>query len=309
MPKATSNMVELLTPIWERVLGRPAIRVEDNFFDLGGDSLLAVQLFSEIARICGRELAPVTIYCAPTIAALAAILDEPTAPRLPPLLQLKAGTEAAPVFLAHGLGGTAMDFFQLVKHIQTDRAIYGMQAKGTDGVEEPFDRIEDLAQFHVDAIRDVQPYGPYFLIGYSLGGLVTLEMAQRLTEQGEKVGLLAMLESYPHPRFLSLRQRLRLGTRLATHHASTVGRLPIRNALSYIIGPWERRPYLSRNGNGSAPSQLPAASDTTTMQRVRECAYRSLTRYRPRFYAGTIRFVKAEIITDFPDEPVAVCPA
>jgi len=93
---------------------------------------------------------------------------------------------------------------------------------------------------------------------------------------------------------------------LATHHASTVGRLPIRNALSYIIGPWERRPYLSRNGNGNAPSQLPAASDTTTMQRVRERAYRSLTRYRPRFYGGTIRFVKAEIITDFPDDPVAV---
>jgi len=307
MHKATSNMAEVLTPIWERVLERPAIRVEDNFFDLGGDSLLAVQLFSEIARICGRELAPVTIYCAPTIAALAAILDQPTAPRLPPLLQLKTGTDAPPVFLAHGLGGTAMDFFQLVKHIRTDRAIYGMQAKGTDGVDEPFDRIEDLAQFHLEAIKDLQPHGPYSLIGYSLGGLVSLEMAQRLTEKGEKVALLAMLESYPHPRFLSLRQRVRLGTRLATHHASTVGRLPIRDALSYIIGPWERRLYVSRDGNGNSPSQLPAgASDTAAMQLARERAYRSLTRYRPRFYGGTIRFVKAEGVTDFPDDPVAV---
>jgi acyl carrier protein len=81
-------MVDVLTPIWERVLQRPSIRQEDNFFDLGGDSLLAVELFSEIERVSGREMAPVTIYCAPTIAALAAVLNEPSAPRFPPLLQL-----------------------------------------------------------------------------------------------------------------------------------------------------------------------------------------------------------------------------
>ena len=160
-PMSASTITEVLAPIWERVLHRPAIHVEDNFFDLGGDSLLAVELFTEIARVCGRELAPVTIYCAPTIASLAAVLEEPTAPRFPPLLQLKSGTQAPPVFLAHGLGGTAMDFFQLVKHIRTECPIYGIQAKGTDGVDEPFDCIEDLAQFQLDAIRELQPHGPY----------------------------------------------------------------------------------------------------------------------------------------------------
>jgi acetoacetyl-CoA synthetase len=306
-PKPATTMTDVLTPIWEHVLQRSSIRVEDNFFDLGGDSLLAVQLFSEIERVSGRELAPVTIYCAPTIASLAAVLDEPTAPRFPPLLSLKAGTEGPPAFLAHGLGGTAMDFFQLVKHIQTQRPIYGMQAKGTDGVDQPFDRIEDLAQFHLDAIKELQPHGPYFLIGYSLGGLVTMEMAQRLTDEGEKVALLAMLESYPHPKYLSLKQRARLGKRLASSRASTVGRLPIRDALSYIIRPSERRLYVSRDGNGNAPSQIPAgASHTPAMQRARESAYLSLTRYRPRFYRGTIKFVRAEIVSDFPDDPAAV---
>ena len=304
--KPISTMTEVLTPIWERVLQQSPIDAEDNFFDLGGDSLLAVQLFSEIGQICGRELAPVTIYCAPTISSLAAIIDEPTAPRFPPLLQLRAGTETPPIFLMHGLGGTAMDFFQLVKYIDTERPIYGIQAKGTDGVDEPFDRIEDLAQFHLDAIRELQPRGPYFLIGYSLGGLVTLEMAQRLTEQGEKVALLAMLESYPHPRFLSLRERARLGIRLATHRASTVRRLPIRDALSYIIHPSERGLYASKNGNGNAPNQPPAGvALTPTMQRARDSAYRSLTRYRPRFYNGTIKFVRAEVVSDFLDDPAA----
>src|SRR5580704_14635078 len=306
MHKSTSSLVEVLTPIWERVLLHPGIRPEDNFFDLGGDSLLAVQLFSEIARVSGRELAPVTIYCAPTIAALADILEEPSAPRFPPLLQLKEGV-GAPVFLAHGLGGTAMDFFQLVKHLQTQRPIYGVQAKGTDGVDEPFDRIEDLAKFYLDAIKKLQPNGPYFLIGYSLGGLVMLEIAQRLTERGEKVALLAMLESYPHPRFLSLRQRVRLGSRLANQRASTFGKLPLRDALSYIIRPSARRLYVSRDNNGSAPSQIPAgASHTPAMHRAREHAYRALTRYRPHFYNGTIKFVRAEILTDYPDDPAAV---
>jgi thioesterase domain-containing protein/aryl carrier-like protein len=300
-------MTEILTPIWERVLERPSIQVEDNFFDLGGDSLLAIQLFSEIAQASGRELAPVTIYCAPTIASLAAVLDEPSAPRFPPLLLLKSGTQAPPVFLSHGLGGTAMDFFQLVKHIQSDHPLYGMQAKGTDGVDEPFDRIEDLAQFHLDAIRDLQPHGPYYLIGYSLGGLVALEMAQRLTEMGEKVALLAMLESYPHARFLSLMQRATIGTRMALNRASTVGRLPVGDALSFIIRPSERRVYVSRDGKGTAPIQLPVgASFTPTMQRARDSAYRSLVRYRPRFYNGTIKFVRAEVVSNFPDDPAAV---
>jgi acetoacetyl-CoA synthetase len=307
MQKSVSSMVEVLTPIWERVLRRPAVQQGDNFFDLGGDSLLAVELFAEIERVCGREMAPVTIYCAPTISALAAVLDEPRAPRFPPLLQLKAGTDDPPIFLAHGLAGTAMDFYQFVKYVQTQRPIYGMQAKGTDGVEKPFERVEDLAQYHLDAIKELQPHGPYYLIGYSLGGLITLEMAQRLTAQGEKVALLAMLETYPHPRFLSLRQRVRLAIRLARYRATTVSRLPMRDALAYIIHPSERRSYITRDSGGNGSGPVPAgASNTPTMQRARESAYRSLTRYRPRFYNGIIKFVKAETLTDFPDNPAAI---
>src|SRR5271167_1040481 len=112
-------MQEMLLPIWQRILQQSSVHVEDNFFELGGDSSLALQLFNEIAKACGRELPPVTIYQAPTITALAALLEEPATPRFPPLVLMKSGTEEPPVFLAHGLGGSAMDFFQPVKHIQT----------------------------------------------------------------------------------------------------------------------------------------------------------------------------------------------
>lgn len=283
-PDATSSMVEVLTPIWLRVLQLPSISVNDNFFDLGGDSSLALQLFNEIAQACDRELPPVTIYQAPTIAALAALLEQPTTPRFPTLVLLKPGVENPPVFIAHGLGGSVMDFFQPIKHIATDHPIYGLQARGIDGQDEPLARIEDMAEFYVDAIRKLQPRGPYILVGYSLGGLVVLEMAQRLSASGEKVGLLAMLDAYPQFRYLSLGQRVRLIARQGRRGLLSLGSL-----------------------TGSAPYQPPAGVLLTpAMQRVRDSAYLALTRYRPRFYPGRIKFVRAEISSAFPDDAAAV---
>ena len=298
----TSTMVEMLTAIWERVLQRSSVHIEDNFFDLGGDSSLALQLFNEIAITCGRELPPVTIYLAPTVAALAAVLEQPADLRLPPLVLLKEGSAEPPLFITHGLGGSVIDFFQVVKHIRTSHPIQGMQAKGIDGTEEPFDRIEDMAQFYLDAIRQVQPSGPYLLAGYSLGGLVTFEMAQRLTAAGEKVALLAMLDSYPDIRYLSLAQRAFLLTRLATRRATTTMKLPMSEALSLIIQPSRRRAGTPRVSY-KPPINVPLSP---AMQRARECAYSALTSYQPRYYPGKIKFVGAETPTDFPADPSAV---
>jgi acetoacetyl-CoA synthetase len=277
-------MVDVLIPIWQRVLQLPSIGVEDDFFELGGDSLLALQLFTEIGKACDRELPPVTIYQARTISSLASLLEQPTAPRFPALVPLKPGSTQPPVFIAHGLGGSVIDFFQPVKLLESDHPIYGMQARGIDGLDEPLDSIEEMAAFHLHAIRELQPHGPYALMGYSLGGLVALEMAQQLSKDGEKVALLAMMDAYPHMNFLSLGQRMRLAARQA-----------------------KRGLRIFRSLRGSGPYQPPAgASLTPPMQRVRDSAYLALTRYRPRFYKGEIKFVRAEILTGFPADAAAV---
>jgi acetoacetyl-CoA synthetase len=282
--ETTISMQERLVPIWRRVLQQSSVHVDDNFFELGGDSSLALQLFNEIAKTCGRELPPVTIYQAPTITALATLLEQPARARFPPFVLMKSGAKKPPVYLAHGLGGSAMDFFQPVKHIQTGHPIYGLQARGIDGVDEPFERIEDMAQYHLDAIRELQPRGPYLLIGYSLGGLVALEMAQSLTATGEKVALLAMVDAYPHLSHLSLGQRLRIRARQARRGLQFVGDL-----------------------GGSASYKPPAeASFSPTMQRVRNSAYQALTRYQPRLYRGRIRFVRAATSSVFPHDAAAV---
>jgi thioesterase domain-containing protein len=284
-PMHTSTTVETLIAIWQRVLQVSSVGVEDNFFDLGGDSALALELFHQIALAGGRELPPVMIYHAPTITALAAVLEQPETPSLPALVRLKAGHQDQPVFIAHGLGGSAMDFFQVVKHIETPKAIYGLQAKGIDGADEPLDRIEDMARYSLDAVRQLQPHGPYLLVGFSLGGLVMLEMGQQLISEGETVGLLALLDSYPHSTRLARGQRIRLSIR------QTWRRMARRLDWLGVKPPFE------------TTVEVPASP---AMQRSRASAYRALECYEPRFYPGKIHFVRAAIPTDFPADAAAV---
>jgi|SRR5579859_200374 len=301
-------MIDLLMPIWRRVLQRASIQVEDNFFDLGGNPSLATRLFSDIAAACGRHLTPVWIYQAPTVKALAEILEQSsTAVRLPPLVLLRAGTLGTPIFMAHGMGSNVLELFELVKHIAVDSSIYGMQAKGADGVDEPLERIEDMAHFHLTAIKKLQPHGPYLLIGYSFGGLVTLEIAQRLSENGERVALLAMLDSYPHKRNLRLGQYTRLIARQAKRHASIAMQLPIRQALCYLTRRSERRSYASRDGGEQAIDREAVSGPFAQVtESVLGADVRALRHYSPRFYQGKVNFVRAEITTDFPDDAAAV---
>jgi thioesterase domain-containing protein len=290
----TSSMVEVLTPIWERVLQRSPIRSDDDFFDLGGNPSLASKLFVEIERVCGRTLRPTTICQAPTIAAMATLWEKPTIVPSGPLVLLKPGSEMPPLFITHGIGGDVIELVPLARSIRTRQPIYGMQAKGNDPGELPFDHVEAMAQYYVDAIERLQPNGPYFLIGYSLGGLVTLEMAQRLSAKGSRVELLAMLDAYPHYRHLSSGQRVNLIVRKAAYHAAGSGKSSIPRAFSRLL--WRlRRSSRSSVGALAAPDMNLAITAAT----------RAWASYSPQFYAGTIAFVSAETVTYFPD-PKAV---
>jgi acetoacetyl-CoA synthetase len=139
---------------------------------------------------------------------MAALLEQPTLPRLTPFLQVKAGNEKPPIFITHGLCGT-VQFFKLAKHIRTGHPIYGIQAKGINGSEEPFDRVEDMAEYYLNALEESHPDDRYILIGYSFGGLVALEVAQRLAAKGRPVALLVLLDAFPHPRFMPAPWRVR----------------------------------------------------------------------------------------------------
>jgi acetoacetyl-CoA synthetase len=301
-----SPMVEMLIPIWQRLLQRPFVGIEDNFFDIGGNIQSADMLFAEIARECGREVPTATIFHAPTIAALASMLEQPAIRPFSPFIRLKGGKEHPPILITHGLGGRAR-FSELAKHIHTAHPIYGVQARGIDGREEPFDRIEDMAEFYLEALKELQPEGPYLLIGYSFGGLVALEMAQRLSDDGKEIGLLVLVDAYPHPSQMSGRQRLRLSLQRSMRHVSEMRRRPVPEAISYFTGGLKRRFALpGSQGRGSRPVPGSRLSLAQTTVQVKEKAYVALARYQPRPYAGKIKFVKSERDEYFPGDPVPV---
>jgi len=301
-----AETVEALTEIWQRVLGRTHIGPEEEFPDLGGKGALADRIFAEIAQVFHRQLPSVTITHAPTITALAELLEQPTLPAFPPLVKLKSGAERTPIFIAHGLDGRAR-FQGLAKHMRTEHAIYGFQAKGLDGLEEPFERIEDMAALYLEAVCKLQPVGPYILIGYSFGGLITLEMAQRLAKAGKDVALLALMDAYPHPRYLSPGPRLRLMVRRTLRHMSEMSHRPPGDAISYFTQGLERRLRLDGDRKRSAllPETSPLSYARTTL-RVRDSAYAAYGRYRPLFYRGKISFVRAASNAYFPDNPAAI---
>ena len=284
-----ASRIELLTHIWQEVLQLEGIEPENNFFDLGGDSALAVQLFTKIAQSCGQQLPPVMIYHVPTIAQQAELLDRPTTPELSPLVLLKSGTQRPSVFIAPGLGGGPAEFFQLSKCVDVPNSIYGLQAKGIEGFDQPCERIEDMAEFYLQGIRRLQPHGPYILAGYSLGGLVAIEMARTLLEDGEKVPVVIMIDSYPHRNFLSRGQRLGLMAQKLKIRIANSGRMP-----------------RSEVRLGGLPSRDAISTFAPAFGRVRESAFVALRRYKPNVYPGAVKFIRAAEVTDFPGDPRAI---
>jgi acetoacetyl-CoA synthetase len=285
--RQTSKGVEALTRIWQRVLQRPEIGVEDDFFDLCTNDALADKLFAEIAREFGRELPSATICYARTITALAGILDQPTLPPFPSFVELKRGDRSKSIFIFPGVGGRA-SFSDLARNIATAGAIYGLQARGVDGREEPFERIQDMAEFYLPALRALQPRGPYFLLGYSFGGLLALEMAQRILAAGDSVGLLTMMHTYPDPRYLPPLERVTLGFKRA--------RLALRARMTSNKDP----------GQTEIAAEISPLSFAAAMERVKQSDFRALSMYRPRFYQGKVKFVKPATGSFLPTDPVAI---
>ena len=271
--KSGTTTVDALIGIWQGVLRRSPIRPDENFWDLTTDDSLADSIFSQIAQELGRELPSATLCYAQTISALAAVVEHSELPRFSPLVRLKGGNDQQPIFVAPGVGGRA-SFSSLAKQIKTERSIYGIQAKGIDGREEPFERIEDMVEFYLKAIIELQPKGPYFLIGYSFGGLLAMETARRITANGQRVAMLTMIDAYPHPRYLPFGEKLRFNT----------------NRVKAAF--WKRAKQ--HQARSAVLPQASSGSFAHNMQRVKQSDLLALARYRPQVYSGTVKFIRPE---------------
>nr|WP_255495117.1 non-ribosomal peptide synthetase [Nocardia sp. GTS18] len=205
---ADGDTLDTIRAAMAAVLSVPEIGTDDDFFDKGGHSLLAVRL---VGRLTRADLPVVLddVFTASTPRELAARIGatDPTTPpkdglaglgrRLDPVLELRAEGSVPPLFCIHQIGGTAWKYAPLARLLRAERPIIGLQMPH---LTEPTTRtrtLDDLARYYLAAVRRIQPHGPYHFLGYSLGGNLAHAMAAILEAEGEQVGYVGLLDSHP----------------------------------------------------------------------------------------------------------------
>ncbi|MEU2717672.1 amino acid adenylation domain-containing protein [Streptomyces sp. NPDC007205] len=196
-----SSLAEMLSEL----LHTPTPGVYDDFFELGGTSLTAMRLVTMIEERYGVNVPLSAFIEAPTVDALADRLRCSSAVRkFDPLVPVRRSGTRPPLFFVHPIGGNVLCYARLTRHLPDDQPVYALQAAGAEPGTEPLRSIPDLARSYLDAIRKVQPEGPYTLGGWSFGGFVAYEMARRLKSTGAAVERLVLLDSITPGTFRSV---------------------------------------------------------------------------------------------------------
>jgi amino acid adenylation domain-containing protein len=185
-----------LTDIWTQVLGIKGVGVYDNFFELGGHSLLAVQLMGRLHQTFARQLALADLFQAPTIADLARLLEARSASASHILVSVQPAGTRPPLFCLHPAGGNIMVYQPLAACFGPDQPLYALQSRALADIAQEHTRLDDMAVDYARAIRQQQPEGPYYLLGWSLGGVLAVVVAATLERWGQRVAFVGLLDTY-----------------------------------------------------------------------------------------------------------------
>lgn len=229
---AADGLEQHVSDVWSALLGVSAIGVNDNFFDLGGHSLIAVRIITRIKNQFAVELPLSAFFDAPTVRQFAGVLRNhgvsmgadtaaPVAPETTEtwrsLVAIRPGEGKEPFFCVHGMYGNVVILNDLAQAMAGGRPVYGLQQRGLNGVDAPHETFEEMASAYLAEIREIRPHGPYNLGGYSGGGTIAFEMARQLRAAGETVTSVVLLDT-PGPFLVrrDIKTRIRrLGYRLA----------------------------------------------------------------------------------------------
>ncbi len=266
-----------LVQIWEAVLGVRPIGVKHNFFELGGHSLVAVRLMNRIEEAFGKNLPIATLLQAPTIEQLAAILrQEGWTPSASSLVPIQTGGSKLPFFCVHGAHGTVVRFHDLARYLGPDQPFYGLQAQGLDPRNPCHTRAEEMASHYVKEMRGLRPEGPYFIGGYSFGGMIAFEMAQQLAAQGQE-GVVFLFDTLLPIRGI-----------LADQEAGSASSVLLK---LFQVPATERRNYLSRVvAAAMRPIErwLRVARLPREHNKVRKICLQAYREYMPQPFAGRV---------------------
>jgi amino acid adenylation domain-containing protein len=260
-----------LTAIWQKVLDQERVGIHDNFFDLGGHSLLAARLAVEIEKLLHRKLPIAILFQSPTVESLARWLTEENwAPQWSSLVPLQPLGSRPPFFLMHGWGGDMYGSLGLARLLPRDQPTYGLQAVGLDGKSARHTNVEDMAAHYVQEIRAFQPAGPYYLGGYSIGGVIAFEVAQQLHRLGERVALLALLDGAPIGALPWTVYGRVVGSHIRSRwlmHLRRWWEMPSHDRLDYLQGRWAALQFwVARNRSKPAAVTVPPPVDSRPPQ-------------------------------------------
>jgi len=214
-----------LVRVWEEVLGVSPVSINDNYFELGGHSITAIRLFHRIEEETGRRLPLSLLFKAPTVAEFATAMREQAVESKSEtlLVPCRATGSKPPLFAIHGLGGNILAFWDLARHLGSDRPVYCMETLDPGTSERS---LEEVAARYISDIRAFRPEGPYHLTGSSFGGMLIFEMARQLRASGLEVGLVGLLDTY------NMVQSARLSTSIKRNRARILrhlNRLPTKH--------------------------------------------------------------------------------
>jgi amino acid adenylation domain-containing protein len=193
----TSSMERVQAAIWTDVLGIERVGIDDNFFDLGGDSLLAALLFARTARQTGRDIPLSILFRNPTIREVAKAIEQDDAREETSMVPLHPAGSRPPLILGHGVSGLLFRYTPLLRRLDPEQPVYGLCPTESMVGGRGRLRIEDLAQHYVQDILRRQPAGPYCLGGFCFGGVLVIEVAHQLESLGRTVATVVLFDAEP----------------------------------------------------------------------------------------------------------------
>lgn len=191
----------LLADIWSELLEVDQVGIRDDFFELGGTSVVAMQIMARLERETGKRLPLAGLFTANTVEKLARQLElDDLSISWDLLVPVKPTGNKPPIFIVNGLDMNVLLFNNIARNVDPDQPVYGFQSKGLNGVDEPFETLEDMAAEYIAALLEKGFTDNYALAGYSYGGIVAFEMARQLQAMGKQVKMLAMFDTYAYNR-------------------------------------------------------------------------------------------------------------
>ncbi|TPG61721.1 non-ribosomal peptide synthetase [Hymenobacter nivis] len=192
-----TDVEKTVAAIWAPLLGLERVSIYDDFFELGGHSLIAVQVMAQLAQQTGKRLPLAALFEHPTVEKIASMLAlDSKLITWDSLVPIKPSGRKKPIYIVHGAGLNVLIFNALSKNMDPDQPVYGLQARGLNGIDEPLGTVEEIAAHYVSAVVANDPVGPYALAGYSFGGIIAYEMARQLAAAGKKIKALIVFDTY-----------------------------------------------------------------------------------------------------------------